>query len=133
MIVVVLLLAGCAGFVQKRAAQVAAARNAAYGQPRKAIWDEMYTLMSQEYSILSQSEAAGMIQTEWRIEQQGDVSQRRQIRLELVGNGPYRVLIHATLLQQVAGAEWRELDGKYYEDELYVLLHERLRLGATQE
>lgn len=131
--VAAVVLAGCAGLAQKRAAQVEAARNAVYAQPRKDTWGELYVLMSQEYDILSQNEEAGIIQTEWRFEQQGQVSRRRMVRAELVGNGPYRVLFHATLLQQETGAEWRELNGKQYEDELYLLLYDKLRLGEVHQ
>lgn len=129
--IAVLCMVGCAGLAQKRAAQIETARNAIYEQPRKVVWDELYMLMSQEYAISSQTEHTGVIDTEWRYEQQGQFRRRRQIRAEIVGNGPFRVSFRATLLREEPSGEWRELDGKEYEDELYLLLYDRLRLGAS--
>jgi len=122
------LCAGCTVTNKADYAQrVRTARQAEYDLPRDEIMEAMLTVILRGYRIERQSDAEGLVETEWADDIRAGMHRRVRVVARIEGDRPYRVAFSARAeAAKVVGGQvgaWAPTDSTRYEDELYLALH----------
>lgn len=121
-------------------ADVYKARSIRYRCDYQEVWNAIFSIVAENYSIMRESESKGYIETDWKVSESWGYRHRRKVNVEVLGDSLYRVvircshqsekgeLIEGKILEYEYQGDWRdEDDDKKTADKFYYELYDRLK------